>query len=239
MTPRSPKRKQVRKAEGAAEEQASPWKIVCAPATFDKLREAPNLHRILEVGRHVNALRYGMAALAAIAKDDSPHANRQRSATFFYFGGVLFEAYSLIPILRQHFGHLRAFKTTFGTFGSDEDIRARLARGGDLHTLRNHTSFHVLPMVAGKSLKTLNMLEYVLATGVGKTGIEVYYNLADTVPLHYAVGAPADGVQFRKEFERIAAETRDLAISFVAAGDKLIGAVAHSMGFVMSNDPVL
>lgn len=215
-------------------ESGRPWKIACDAETFAALRENEAFHRLLDLARHVNALRYGIAAVAAVGGRDTPNAARQRSCTFFYHGGILFEAFQLIARLRPHFEHLEAWSNGFAEFGTDEEVRNRLERGGDLHTLRNHTSFHVLHIVAPKSLEALHMDEYVFTSGQGSTSGEVYHFLADTVPLHYVIGAPKDGADFQREFERIATETRDLAIQFIKAAEKLIGPALKEFGFKAS-----
>jgi hypothetical protein len=235
---RRPHRVEARKRRKKNSDNKS-WKIVCDPERFQKLRHDVGFHRLLDLARHSNALRYAIAAVYDVGDANTPWAARQRSATFFYHGGILYEALKLIPRLRPHFQHLPGWQSGFGKFGSDEAILKRLRKGGDMHILRNHTSFHVLEMVASQSLKTLTMPEYVFSTGRGKRGGEVYHNLADTVALHYVIGSPREGAQFTKEFKRIAIEMRDLAIEYLAASDRLLGAALPTMGFTVSGDPPL
>src|ERR1043166_4516440 len=131
---------------------AEPWQLYCDNATFDALRSNEAFHRLLDLARHINALRYGISATASAAGDDTPNGDRQRFGTFYYLGGVLFEAVKLVPLLRLHFGASESWHDGFAAYGDDHAIRCRVEQGGDLHRLRNHTSFHFLPMVSQQSL---------------------------------------------------------------------------------------
>jgi hypothetical protein len=198
------------------------WKVVCREEDLGRLRTDKGFHRLLDLARHVNALRLGQVALVEAGDDDTPSAARQRSATFLYHAGILYEALALIPELRKHFGERREWADTFAAFGDDATIQSLRSRGRDLHTLRNHTAYHMLPIVAEQSLARLKMDEYVFATGVGKQVGQIYYNLADTVAVHYAIGSPPERDQFMREFERIAVHVRDVALQFLDAADRFI-----------------
>jgi hypothetical protein len=213
------------------------WVILCSREQFEPLRTDPAFHRLIDLARHVNALRLGQAALFVHGDDDdSPSASRQRSATFLYHAGILFEALDLIPQLRTHFGDLDFWESTFGVFGDDQAIAGLRAKGTDLQKLRNHASFHVLPIVAQRSLARLEMDEYVFASGRGRTVGDIYYNLADTVPIHYVVGAPREREKFLAEFERMATEVRDLVLKFLEAADRFIPRVLRRYGFKRRNE---
>lgn len=207
------------------------WIISAPEEVIAPLRTDERFHRILDLARHVNALRYAMSATASVGYRDDPNAVRQRAGTFFYFAGVLYEAFELVQVLRSHYGNTPLWADSLGVYGSEDEVRSRLARGGDLHTLRNHTAFHVTAQVAPRSLKKLRMPEYTFASGKGRQSGMVYYNLADTVAIHYAVGAPADGDILMPEFLRVAEETRDLALDFIRQSDKLIARCLLAWGF--------
>ena len=100
-----------------------------------------------------------------------------------------------------------------------------------MHTLRNHAAYHMLPIVAEQSLAKLRMDEYVFATGIGKQVGQIYYNLADTVAVHYAIGSPSEHETFMREFERIAVHVRDTALRFLEASDQFIPRMLKSYGF--------
>jgi hypothetical protein len=208
------------------------WEILCSREQFEPLRDDEAFHRLIDLARHVNAIRFGQAALSLHREsEDSPSASRQRSATFLYHAGIIYEALGLIPKLRQHYGTLDFWEETFGVFGDDGAIAAIRAKGTDLQKLRNHASFHVLPMVAEKSLARLEMDEYVFASARGRTVGDIYYNLADTVPIHYVIGAPRERDRFMAEFERMATEIRDLVLKFLEAADRFIPRVLRQYGF--------
>src|SRR5438445_173658 len=139
---------------------AQSWQLVCDQETFDSLRDNTAFHRLLDLARHINGLRYAISAAASANGDNTPNGDRQRFGTFYYLGGVLFEAFRLVPQLRPHFENTQSWKDGFAHFGDDEAILRRVKQGGDLHRLRNHTSFHFLPMVSAKSLSKLRLDEY-------------------------------------------------------------------------------
>ena len=210
---------------------AQSWQLVCDQETFDRLRGDQAFHRLLDLARHINGLRYAISAAASANGDDTPNGDRQRFGTFYYLGGVLFEAFRLLPQLRPHFENTQSWKEGFAHFGDDNAILSRVKQGGDLHRLRNHTSFHFLPMVSAKSLSKLRLDEYTFTSGFGPQSGFVYHNLADAVGMHYLAGAPSDGTDFGAEAERLAKETRDLALEYVKYGSNLIGQALLSFGF--------
>lgn len=213
------------------EADAAAWQFYCEPATFDALRTNPAFHRLLELARHVNALRYAVSASAAVIGDNSPNGDRQRFGTFYYLGGVLFEAFDLLPKLRPHFENTEAWRQGFARYGTDQEIRHRIRQGGDLHRLRNHTSFHFLEIVSAKSLAKLQFAEYTFTSGLGRQNGFVYHNLADAVGLHYLAGSPADGDLFDERAVRLATESRDLALEYLSCASKLIGQAIKGFGF--------
>ena len=212
-------------------EGAQPWQLYCDQATFDELRSDEGFHRLLDLARHINALRYAVSATASAHGDDTPNGDRQRFGTFYYLGGVLFEAVKLVPLLRPHFGDSTSWKLGFATYGDDAEIRRRVEKGGDLHRLRNHTSFHFLPMVSQQSLATLQLDEYTFTSGLGPMNGFVYHNLADAVGMHYLAGSPVDGEAFGAEAERLAVSTRDMALEYVSCGSEIIGEHLLKFGF--------
>jgi hypothetical protein len=213
------------------EQASSNWHIYCSPDRFEELRGNIAFHRLLDLARHVNALRFAQVALVHVGDSDEPSAARQRSSVFFYYGGILYEALQLIPLLREQFGTLEAWVAGFGGFGSDEDVRAMVAQGTDLHRLRNHLAFHVRPMVTTQSLPRLNLPNYDFATGTGRSVGAVYYNLSDTLAIHYLVGSPTDYDEFMRRFVDRASQVRDLALRYMQAADKLIPAALKGLGF--------
>jgi hypothetical protein len=210
---------------------AENWQLFCDRATFDTLRGNVAFHRLLDLARHINALRYAISASGAAIGDDTPNGDRQRLGTFYYLGGVLFEAIGLVPELRPHFESHRAWKKGFAHYGDDDAIRARVKKGGDLQRLRNHTSFHFLPMVSERSLARLQLDEYTFTSGLGPSRGFVYHNLADAVGVHYLAGAPTDGERFAAEVERLATMTMDMALEYITHGSNLIGGTLIDFGF--------
>ncbi|WP_291990504.1 hypothetical protein, partial [Luteitalea sp.] len=135
---------------------------------------------------------------------------------------MLFEALGLIPELRVHFGTHAHWTRSFGRFGSDDEVRARLAQGTDLHRLRNHVGFHVLGIVPERSLPTLELPDYVLASGLGTKQGHVYYDLGDMIALHYLLGSPKTFEAFMREFEARGSKVTELLLSFLEASDILL-----------------
>lgn len=214
----------------SALDESSHWLLDCTRDRFLELITQPGFACLLRLARHVNALRFGQAALNHAQDDDGPIGLRSRPGAFFYHGGVLFEALQLVPELRVHFAANPHWERSFGRFGTDDEVRALYAQGTDLHRLRNHVGFHVLGIVPERSLPTLNLPDYVLARGIGRSVGKTYYELADTVALHYLLGAPEDFEAFIAAFEKRGAKVTALLVSFLEASDILLPRAFEALG---------
>lgn len=214
-----------------------PWHIECSPEVFPRVANRKDFQAIMRLARHVNALRFGQAALNQSRDDDGPAGRRARPGVFFYGGSVLFEALQLVPELRVHFGQHPQWGRSFGRFGQDGEVRARIAKGTLLHRLRNHVGFHVLGMVPELSLPKLTLPDYVIASGLGRRVGDIYYDLADLIPLHYLLGAPDTYDEFLKRFEAEAATVRDLILDFLNAADILLPHALRELGLTLRLQP--
>lgn len=206
---------------------------------FDRLEAIGNTESfwtLLRLARHVNAFRFGQGALYRAQDDDSPAGVRQRSAAFFFHGGVLYEALKMIPDLRVHFGANPHWDRSFGRYGTDEDVRAQYAQGTVLHRLRNHVSYHVLPMVPEKSWPRLALPQFVFVRAHGHSVGSLYYELADTVALHYVLGAPATYDGFLQSFKRVGGEITTKMLAFAEAADILIPRALQAWGLSPRED---
>jgi hypothetical protein len=164
----------------------------------------------------------------------TPTEVRQMAGTTLYHAGILFEAITHLPSCRPHFEHMSSWQKEkgFSSFGTDEEMRALVARGSKLATLRNRTSFHGLtPGVVSQSLETLPLDEIVFTSGAGWTSAEMYHNLPDIVAAHFAVGSPADGRVLEQRMEEMLVHVRDLALRYMEAADSLILGALYEYGF--------
>lgn len=218
---------------GPAVEQDAHWGIECSAERLQVLIREPGFHEVMRLARIVNAMRFGQAALYHARDDDGPVGIRSRSSGFFFHASILFEGLQLIPELRQMFGTHGDWERSFGTFGSDEDVRALVAQGTLLHRIRNHVGAHVLAIVPERSLPRLDMPRYVLVRAHGPAVGAVHYQLADEMALHYVLERPSSFSELLREFELQGSEVTALLMRFLDAADILIPRALGTWGLAV------
>ena len=209
------------------------WVIEISRERLLALTKSEPFWSLMRLARHVNALRFGQAALFHANGDDGPIGRRARPSSFFYNGSVLFEALALVPELRKHHSTNPYWERSFGRFGSDAEVRALAAQGTDLHRLRNHVGFHVLDIVPERSLPSLDLPDYILASGHGFTQGQVYYDLADTIALHYLLGAPKSFDAFIAAFSDRGATITALLMDYLEASDIFLPRAFEALGLTI------
>jgi len=95
---------------------AGPWRIRVPPNRLRALREDEGFHQLLALGRFLNSLRFCQMAWVTWAQEDTPSAQRQRSAVFLVLAGVLYEGLELIRRMGKHFRHLPAWQGAFNPY---------------------------------------------------------------------------------------------------------------------------
>lgn len=158
-------------------------KIFTSKEEFDKLRDDPKFARLLNLARTVNAVYFCFNSLLDYSGDETPAGQRQNINGFLFAAGVLHEGFCVADRLEEHFGDRDSYRTGFGTLLADPKIQQ--LRKTILKQMRDKFVFHYDKDVAEKTLKSLDLQEYVFASGTGGKRKGTYYNLADEIVINY------------------------------------------------------
>lgn len=154
-----------------------------SPEEFEKWREDPRLHAILNLARAVNALRFSHLAYLATKGDETPSGTRQRIQAFLLSCATMYEAFKAIDRLGKHLSDNETWQEKMTPILRDKAVKR--FREKVLPLLRDKFVFHFDDDVAPEALKRLDLPEYVFAKAAGKARGDVYFALADEVALNY------------------------------------------------------
>lgn len=197
-------------------------KIFTSEENFDALRSDRKFARLLNLARTVNAVYFCFNSLLDYSGDETPAGQRQHINAFLFAAGVLHEGFAVAERLEKHFGDRDSYREGFGQLLADS--KTQQFRKTVLKRMRNKFVFHYDKDVAERTLKTLELNEYVFATGTGGKRRGTYYNLADEIVINYLLDdVPADQQDsfFRDTLKSIG----ETLSRFVDCADALIGDV--------------
>jgi hypothetical protein len=157
--------------------------IYASKEDFDALRNDNQFANLLNLARAVNAVYFCFKSLLDYSGDETPAGQRQHINGFLFAAGVLHESFSVAARLEKHFGERASYRNGFGTLLADP--KTQELRQTILKRIRNKLVFHYDEDVAKQTLKTLDLKQYVFATGTGGKRKGTYYNLADEIVLNY------------------------------------------------------
>jgi hypothetical protein len=189
---------------------------------FDKIRSDRKFAKLLNLARAVNAIYFCFNSLLDYSGDDTPAGQRQHINGFLFSAGALHEGFCVADTLEKHFGDRDSYQNGFGRLLADPKTQA--LRRTILKRMRDKFVFHYDEDVAKKTLKTLDLKEYVFATGTGGKRKGTYYNLADEIVINYLLNdVPPDEQDsaFREALKSIG----ETLSAFVGCADALIGDV--------------
>ena len=197
-------------------------KIYATKEGFDNLRSDKKFAALLNLARTVNAVYFCFKSLLDHSGDETPAGQRQHINAFLFAAGVLHEGFCVADRLEKHFGERDSYRNGFGKLLADPNTQQ--LRKNILKRMRDKFVFHYDKDVAEQILKTLDLNEYVFATGTGGKRKGTYYNLADEIVINYLLNdVPADEQDsvFRATLKSIG----DTLSAFVDCADALIGDV--------------
>lgn len=73
----------MKRSGKAATAKNDKWDIVCEPAILEKLKSEERFWQVIALARSVNALSFAHWAMVPVMEDDSLHAQRTRTNSFF------------------------------------------------------------------------------------------------------------------------------------------------------------
>lgn len=190
---------------------------------FDALRSNPKFAAILTLARVVNSLQFCFSTLIENKDADTPTKSRQFLNSTMFACGVLHEGLEFVEkSLEKHFADNEAYCNGLKTLISSSDVK--LFRKNVLEKLRHKSVFHFDKGFALKTIKSIDLPEYVFASSLGSKRGEIYYNLADETSINYLLlGAkPEDEASIMREMLE---QLSDVLAKFSDHADKLIAHV--------------
>jgi hypothetical protein len=207
------------------------WDIVCEPAILEKLKTQERFWQVIALARSVNALSFAHWAMLPVMKDDSLHAQRTRTNSFFFACGILYEALLLVEKMNKNF---HTEDTFAGLKAILKDTTARKIRSFHLGRARNNMVFHYLPESFGEIVNIPGFSECSFVAGSGKQRMQSYYTFADVLAMEFFVGFAANNSEkFYEVLGELMLSTRQLAANFVDAAEHLISRNLLKWGFKM------
>ncbi len=206
------------------------WEVTLSREEFERLKQDERFWAILTLARIVNALRFVQLAGLSAEGDDTPSAQRQRMNSFLFLGATLYEGLIFARSLGEHFREVREFKDGFGRLFEDREVRD--FSDNTLSKLRNKFVFHFDKDMAPEAIRSLDLTQYVFASGTDRHTGNVHYWLADVASLYYLLGQD-DGVSigdFQAWFTNLVHRTTDLSGRFGTAAEELIAAAMEGLG---------
>lgn len=211
------------------------WDIVCEPAILEKLKTEARFWQVIALARSVNALSFAHWTMVPVIEDDSLHAQRTRTNSFFFACAILYEALLLVEKMNKNF---HTEDTFAGLKAILKDKTAQKIRSLHLGRARNNVVFHYLPESFGEIVNIPGLSECSFVAGVGKTRIQSYYTFADVLAMEFFVGFAANNSErFYDVLGELMISTRQLAANFVDAADHLISRSLLTWGFKMREQP--
>jgi hypothetical protein len=212
------------------------WDIVCEPAILEKLKTQERFWQVIALARSVNALSFAHWAMLPVMKDNSLHAQRTRTNSFFFACGILHEALLLVQKMYKNF---HTDDTFAGLNAILRDKAARKIRSFHLGRARNNVVFHYLPESFGEIVNIPGLSECSFVAGIGTKRIQSYYTFADVLAMEFFVGFAANNSEkFYEVLGELMLSTRQLAANFVDAAEHMISQSLLQWGFKMRQQPV-
>jgi hypothetical protein len=187
---------------------------------FDKLRSDRKFAKLLNLARAVNAIYFCFNSLLDYGGDETPAGQRQHINAFLFSTGALHEGFCVADTLEKHFGDRDSYRNGFGRLLADPNTQE--LRRSILKRMRDKFVFHYDEDVAKQTLKTLDLNQYIFATGTGGKRKGTYYNLADEIVINYLLKDVSPDEQdraFRQALETIGGTLS----AFVDCADALMG----------------
>ena len=216
-------------------EPASNWFIDLPLEKFAMLRADERFQSILKLCRIVNTLRFSQVAMTPSRRPNTPSARRQQFSSFFYSAAALYEGLRFTETLGKYFKDLPEFRSGFALLHADTDLMT--FRHTVLEQARNRLVFHLDAEVVETSLAALNVVPITLASGIGETQGESYYDLADVVMMHYLIGRPDNDHELKAALTSVLNKAATIAKRFDEAAENLIARVLKDLGGVYREVP--
>jgi hypothetical protein len=205
------------------------WTVTVPKEKFDKLKSDPEFCSMLALGRAVNALHFVHTPLL---KDDdgSPRASRDRYNSLLFTCALFAEATLLVEkIEKKYFKGHSAFQRVLDVICGTEAKTLRKK----LFTLRNTLVFHFDADQVQDQVKTLELQNPILVTGLGTEKLNTHHELADLVALRSFFGQdfPGNLPKIRPALQSVS----KLVVAFLVAAEDFMVAIFNERGWAQIN----
>jgi hypothetical protein len=224
----------VSEPEPSKADPAQPWRITMTAERFATLRGEERFRRMLTLARIANSIRYAVEGFRTDPGTRPRALMRQASSGFLYSSALLFEALEFADTLGQHFRQYDAFKSVTEL---RRDPRVIELRAGALRRLRNLAVYHHNDESIRVGLELLEPREYTFASGDSHRSLDVYFNLADLVLLHFAVEPDEHGAASSDAIQSRMREVMQVARRFLNVADELVGEILNDLGLEQEPEP--
>lgn len=206
------------------------WEITLSKEEFERVKQDERFWAILTLARILNALRFVQLAGLSAESNDTPYTQRQRLNSFLFLGAILYDGLIFARSLGKHFREFPEFKDGFGRLFEDREVRD--FSDNMLSKLRNKFVFHFDKDVAPEAIRSLDLTQYVFASGADRHTGTVHYWLADVASL-FCLLDQDNGVSIgdlQAWFTNLIHRTTDLSGRFGTAAEELIAAAMEGLG---------
>lgn len=159
--------------------------MTCSAELFAELRGHQEFAFLVALARAVNALKFGVAAMAATGDAVTPATERQRFQAFLYLSGVLHEVFEFKIRSHDKVGDLAAYR---GAFKVLEVAALDLKTRELISKIRNRTAFHFDLDIVERTLPKMPPENLCFLAGYGRHSSEANYELASIVTFAFAFG---------------------------------------------------
>ncbi len=204
-------------------DEADYREIYTSKEAFEALRSDPKFAKLLNLARAVNAIYFCFNSLLDYSGDETPPGQRQHINAFLFSVGALHEGFRVADTLEKHFGDRDSYRNGFGKLLADPKIQ--MLRSTILKRMRNKLVFHYDEDLAKQMLRSLDLEEYVFATGTGGNRKGTYYNLADEIVINDLLRDCQTQEEEDRTFRAALSTIGDTLAAFVECADTLIGDV--------------
>lgn len=193
---------------------------------IDELRNDEEFVCALNLARMMNALSFCYESLKRTGGvDKTAVQNRQTVYGLSFMAATLYEAMDKVEEMRETLQGYDLYANGFSVFFADPLTKELRERYSSFHVMRNRTTFHFDPGVLQKTLKWIDLDEYVWLTGDGVTGAGSFYQMADDVILHFMVGKNLPDEQGRTAYLKIWEDIFNVTATFTNLAHKLVAEI--------------
>jgi hypothetical protein len=205
------------------------WQVTCSPEQFVALRTQPAFQQLIALARWANAYRTIAAAIPKRVKK-TPAYNRQKINSVLFIGALVYEGWTLIKGMGQHYRTYDAWVKGFGAIL--QNARFKRLVEVRLGPLRNRAVFHFF---ADETARRLTEHEpdgpVIFLSTRGPKSHEASYDLADLIAIRTLCPDAGSAGTLFAQAQAVGEQIAGLAPPFLKAADELIAEALGRMGF--------